>query len=156
MIRKKNNRHTATREEILEAIRTEPLQAGRWITYKPQGGVGEGDDERCPVCVVGAVLRQVGYEDHYIEAEALVSTSAGPVVPDYDENAPTTAERPNVSTLLKRGLYLNALSLKFEMLTTGHVNFGVPKNSAIRTKLAEFVKKNFPKRISWAKCGKYR
>jgi hypothetical protein len=39
---------TITREQVLEAIRTEPLQAGQWSTKNTID---------CPVCVVGGVLR---------------------------------------------------------------------------------------------------
>lgn len=49
-----------TKEQIIEAIKTEPLVPGRWVQSLDDGN-------ECGVCAVGAVLRRAGYKNIEID-----------------------------------------------------------------------------------------
>lgn len=126
-----------TRAEILKAIRVEPLKPGSWVhpiekvINKETGETKEIYSKKCEVCAVGAVLRQKGVASRNIGKRAGGFLAWEAVSTDGDEKE-----------ALKEENYLLALSVKFEKLAE---RFGTGKRT--RNKLAEFVKKNFPKVI---------
>lgn len=132
-----------TRKEILKAIRTENLRAGSPIELRWDArGLDLIEDEKCKVCAVGAVFRQIGIKSTNIEScfrsVVMLTTS-------------NASEDGNQAQELRLKNYLAALSIKFEKLAT---SYGCGKKT--RTKLAEFVKVNFPEEIrvripAWAK-----
>lgn len=124
-----------TRKQILQAIRTEPLKAGNWIHSK-----GDTDpylnivDKTCKVCAVGAVLRTAGVPDIQIRSYGFgINNSDRAISHKGDEKLE-----------LEYKNYLAALSIKFEKLAR---KLGAGKRT--RDQLANFVKKNFPKTITF-------
>ncbi len=112
-----------TKEQVLEAIYQEPLKRqDLWIdkTYEAEG--------RCPVCVVGGVLRRGGVEDKEISKEAVRACGGELIVTGTP------------SLLLDDGKYLNALSCLFEQQ---HRDDPLV-NQEDREELASFVKEYFP------------
>lgn len=129
-----------TRKQILQAIRTESLKAGAWIHEKnvfneDLGYNIEVADDNCKVCAVGAVLRQAGVDSDEIRymGDSLLNLTLTALNADGDEEAE-----------LENKNYLGALSVKFEKLAK---TYGAGKRT--REKLAVFVKKNFPKTITF-------
>lgn len=124
------------RTDILKAIRTEPLKAGAWIHEDWNSENPEIIHKGCKVCAVGAVFRQKGIKDEEIDSRASEYLMGG-------FNMPTPNEEGDEEAALKDKHYLSALSIKFEKLARrlGH-------GKRTRAKLAEFVKKNFPKQFN--------
>lgn len=126
------------RSEILRAIRQEPLQYGNWIHDKngEQNPFEQKEyDKTCKVCAVGAVLRQKGVKDEEINKRANEFLMCSFM--------PAPNEDGDEIEALKEKHYLSALSIKFEKLARrlGH-------GKRTRTRLAEFVKANFPKQFN--------
>jgi len=134
-----------TKQDVLKAIKTEKLKNGRWITEKTvfvKNSMGDEVresilDNTCAVCAVGAVLRQKGVPNQYIQTRAddfffYSYEPAGEVGKDGDE-----------LQALKNKNYLSALSIKFEKLANRLGN-----GQRTRTQLTKFVKDNFPKQFN--------
>lgn len=124
-----------TRRETLHAIRTEPLKAGKWASNE------EGNEGKCSVCAVGAVLRKAGLDDACINQFGnrmiinFKNVTALSVYSKKDENE-------KIEEHLDNDRFLQALSLKFECQAK---RTGAGKRT--RTILADFIKANFPKKI---------
>ena len=107
-------KHTLTRDEVIHAIRTEPLLvAGYWVN--PNGYAANLEaaiDRGCSFCAVGAVLRSVVDKNMSIERfghEAYrVARFVDLVLGEFDkrEDAPHQA--------LRKGNYMGALNFFFE------------------------------------------
>jgi hypothetical protein len=95
-----------TKEQIIEAIRTEPLAPGYWVTGPDGGPPDVGATEHCAVCAVGALLR--GCTD-------LRPREAQDLAYDITSGGPITGGNPE--HLLSTGRPLNALSCLFEAST---------------------------------------
>jgi len=129
-----------TRREILKAIRTEKLNNGSFLTARRDSYNNFWvEDSLCKVCALGAVLRQKGISSHMINRAGGEVRSFGEASSDGDE-----------FLMLRKRLYLNALSIKFEKLAIEH---GVDKKT--KTKLAGFVKRHFPKTINMKELNRY-
>lgn len=88
-----------TRDDVLKAIREEPLIATDWIGWRtPENG-------GCPVCAVGAVLRHKGLDDLEIPYTAYTVTKGKFIA---SESIPAALAAKN---------YLGALSIKWERMT---------------------------------------
>jgi hypothetical protein len=122
-----------TKQEILDAIKSENLIGGHGPIsgiYNPQTGAYYYDDA-CPVCAVGAVLRQTGVESNNISyAFHMVVKNE-----DADVNA-------SVEYALSKRNWMAAMSIKFEQLYYKEAD-----KTVVRKKLATFVKKNLPSRV---------
>jgi hypothetical protein len=119
---------------ILKAIKVEPLKGGSWLYER------DTSNPNCPVCAVGATLRQIGFDNDQI-------TDFGSAMVDYghccnSDSFDTFAAATELKEHLKARNYLHALSMKFEYL---YSRLGGGKRT--RKTLTKFVKENFPKRI---------
>jgi len=130
------------RRTILQAIRFEPLKAGRWV----EGGYSDDmntwvplDDPNCSVCAVGACLRRAGLNNQQIDDFGDRMIEYGSV--SYDDNDDLTL-RHRIEEALESKEYLHALSVKFESQAE-------KTGSGQRTRkiLRQFVLDNFPTRI---------
>jgi len=135
-----------SKRTVIKALTKEPLKAGNWVTIpRDEDGVriNNYNSVSCPVCAVGAVLRNSG-----IKTNSGIDI-AGHNLTDYG----AVADLEEVDDELSKGNYLNALSCKFEGLCDERANrLGVSTSSdlhpnslrPIRKQLIEFVKENFP------------
>jgi hypothetical protein len=132
-----------TKQQIIEAIRTEPLSPGFWI---------QGDDAACAVCAVGGVLRAAGCGPEKIRAIGSELVGVGCVPREED---PYLARR-----LVSEGQYLAALSCVFEGLAIEHLDLEwcedvldrtleqrARAGDAAREPLIAFVEETFPDSI---------
>lgn len=123
-----------TRKEILNAIRTENL-----------GQKGFIDDDfpfakNCKVCAVGALLRKKKVHDVKIERTAASLIELEQQASSGNGFTHSVASCGDEHMCLYNEFYLSALSIKFEKLAS---SYGCGK--VTRSKLAKFVKDNFPK-----------
>jgi hypothetical protein len=133
------------RKVILDAIKNEPLDAFEFVKMVSGNFDDLGNytpshistDKNCPVCAVGAVLRNSGLDNLKISAFGNKMSDCGSV----REESRLDAKRA-IEEFLEKGKYLHALSVKFErqadMTGTG---------KKTRSILSAFVKKHFPKEI---------
>lgn len=132
-----------TRKQVLEAINNEPLRGGNFVHLNWTSVEGV-----CPVCAVGAVLRNVGYPDTEI-------TSIAARITKFNSRSPlkglpvTNSDHvylSNTNVLIRKMLnkkrYLNALSIKFEELYEAYGGF--ESESIVVDKLSNWVKRNIP------------
>lgn len=130
-----------TREQILEAIKTEPLTSGYWVQYRndEDGIYGINLDPNCPVCAIGGVLRKSGLSNEEIDHFGNKMGNYGPIsARDFRLEREVVEMTTN---FLKKKQYLHALSLKFEHLAEQGIG------SITRKKLAKFVRDNFPAKV---------
>jgi hypothetical protein len=135
-----------TREQIIEAIQTEPLKPGRWI---------DGTTSTCPVCAVGGVLRRAGVHPLRIPGTASRLCGVQPATAGAGEGALDRAR-----ALLRDGYPVNALSVAFEGLAQEHLNENaadpfdpasaedLAAGDAAREPLIAFVRETFPDSIT--------
>ncbi len=126
-----------TKENIIEALKTEPLRRGDFFHNFLDYQNNPSDLETCPVCAVGAVLRQ---------CLAVTSSIAGHSVTKgnalLDPNSKLKL-RNVVRRELENKNYLGALSIYFEGQNYSD-SFVTPNE---KRNLIRFVQRNFPKRI---------
>lgn len=119
-----------TKEEIIEAIETEPLRAGSWFYDYDH----TTNFETCSVCAVGAVLRRAGLKERDeldIDLEVCNDEYFGLY---------------KLKDALSCGNFMGALSIKFEDLSEQ-----VESMDEVREKLIKFVKENFPDEVELVK-----
>lgn len=93
------------KEDVLEAIETEPLQFSSWISHYNRW------DHDCSVCAIGAILRGTGIQNDNIEKRAVrLTTSHGAIDP---RDISSTNELPTS--------WQNAISFVWESLRGDHV-----------------------------------
>lgn len=127
-----------TKAQVIQALKEEPiLKAGDWIHAEVNAGLPRYHD-KCPVCAVGAVMRQAGVEAFDIRRSSLNATDGrGYDTSDVDES-------------LRDGYYLGALSAFFEMLCAQEADYlgvslyDIPNFNQYRSDCIEFVQTNFP------------
>jgi hypothetical protein len=61
--------HTVTKKQIIKALCTEPLKAGKFFDLDPEANLGLSDNNSCAVCAVGAVLRATARK-HFSNSDA--------------------------------------------------------------------------------------
>ena len=136
---------TIKRGVVIKAIRKEHLQTTVWIDIDAGVGVLE-----CPVCAVGAVLRKVSFVKALVDdnkgrwANQIIGRS---LLTNCNVNADEIASSSStkqINSLLKRGLYLQALSGRFETW----FNDKLP-TAKRRERLVEWVKHNFPREFEF-------
>lgn len=88
-----------TRDQVIEALMSEPLTFGAWVRPNLKSGSSSG----CAVCAVGAVLRSAGLSDEEIHSDALGYTDG-------------LAAFGNWENEIKVGNYLGALTCFFESM----------------------------------------
>lgn len=144
-----------TKEKVIEAIITEPLAPNRFV-QESEGS--PSNTEPCAVCAVGAVLRSCGWRDRSMwdidhVAERIIGVSNASFLGNQDE----VEELVTVKDYLDEGLYLPALSVKFESLCSRllgdfmniYVNgkyqtLDADQGMQVRCALAAFVNESFP------------
>lgn len=130
-----------TKREVLKAIRTEPLKPGFWMHADKRYF------KNCSVCAVGAVLR------NRIEVKSVYPTMLVDVfnrkvcniMDSESSNYTVSLGVGELDNILNQGLYLTALSNKFEALAEKYKTM-----RTVRKHLEIFVKKNFPKEFEVA------
>jgi hypothetical protein len=124
-----------SKAEIIQALRTEPVRPGNWITIEDDDGpliataADTIDDPRCTVCAVGGVFRRILAPHNTIERVRKHLQGLhriGFVMGGH-----------RVQKELDEGNYLNALSCFYE-------------ESADIEKTIEFVERRFPDTITIA------
>lgn len=129
-----------TKEQVIEALETETLQAGTFFNVETDyDKTTVKDYETCAVCAVGAVLRKcLGPEVVYdIEREVGLGeeVTRGKFM-DF-----------NTNELLLEGNYLGALSCEFEKLIeeddSEPFNYGIPSERVVDD-MIKWVKTTFP------------
>lgn len=132
---------TIKRGTVIKALRTEHLISGQWFN----DGFSESTME-CPVCAVGAVLREASFvSTSKIESPTEMSACVYRSIASYPrnvENFSSDATVKDINLMLKRGQYLLALSGRYESWFDGKI-----MTTKRRERLVEWVKKNFPKEI---------
>lgn len=126
-----------TKAQVIKAIETEPLLKGGEFFAVDKNNLFDALIDECPVCVVGAVLRQTGVVN--TKTPFYTARDAAEMATKYQysiDDLETPAE------LIKDKNYLGALSVKFEKLT---VAGDKPVTPARRRTLVAFVEKYFPK-----------
>lgn len=121
MSKKRPKPKYASREEVITALVTEPLQSGSFY-----------DDDNCKVCAVGAVLR-AHYKDSRITGRALELVG---------DNYSVAGD---INAALAQKKYLGALSVFFEQQQNGGSYGAVTAEE--RMELVQFVMKHFPKKV---------
>jgi hypothetical protein len=124
-----------SQETIIEALKTEPLKPGNWVAsqWNESGGASfvPATSPTCDVCAVGAVLRHAKWDNQRIFDAA----------PDLVGSCFASDDDYELALAAKN--YLGALSAYFESICP---DTGATKGT--RTRLVNFVKKNFPKTIT--------
>lgn len=126
-----------TKQEILKAIKTEPLRAGHFIGASDEFGYEKLNSKKgksCTVCAVGAVLRNKIKDVTIQDFNSICANS----VEYWTEFSGMEAQY-----LIEKKDYLSALSVEFETLSNKFKT-----KAAIRKKLIKFVQDNFPKTIN--------
>lgn len=131
---------TISKQQIIKALTTEPLEAGSFFQYESGCNDKGVTLKNCQVCAVGAVLRSSGVVDMRSGLQRL-SQRAKTLCRDLFiwEASTYSSSRGAINAELRGGNYLGALSMYFENMaeTTG----------IKRDRLVAFVQKNFPSRI---------
>lgn len=128
-----------TKTAMIKAVQTQPLWPGHWVS-------SYGMPDTCTVCVVGAILRYVG-----IKGRESIHKNARLHVEDLgeftsDSNDPELDDE-TINDLLKRDLYLNAISVYFEGMETHDIDGNEGSAEWLRTSridLVSFIKYNVP------------
>jgi hypothetical protein len=129
-----------SRDQIIKAINTEPLQPGNWVHREDLAVIGD-----CGVCAVGGVLRSLGLSNDMISDKVTSVLNRATV---YDESDREGSEG-DIRRTLKAKDYLGALSMKFEFISRRHYGEVLKGKTLarVRKELVAFVKKNFPSRV---------
>jgi hypothetical protein len=138
------------RADIIAALLTEPdLYPGLWVAWAPAHRfvtaiTAPPKDTPCQVCAVGAVMRRVlpqGATLYDVEAAASNCTWDG-----------STSQNGDVDTEIRRGRWMNALSIFFES-TLGNDTDALgaaaraERVEAARKATVKFVESRFPETI---------
>ena len=151
----KMNYVKVSKEQVIEAIKTESLRSGNWIDY--QFHPSKQKDVVCHVCAVGAVFRSClskkDEEENPYEICDFINSEVEKEKSDLDvfgncwysstEECLLTAKKE----LKKNKAYLRTLSHVFEslcMMRNAHSRHQIYR---IKKILIEFVEENFPKYI---------
>lgn len=143
-----------SKEQVIEAIKTESLRSGNWIDY--EFDPVKQEDVVCHVCAVGAVFRSClskNEEKNSYEICDFISSEVEKEKSDLDpsgnfwysstEECLLTAKKE----LKKNKAYLKTLSHVFESLCMMRDVHSRHQIYRIKKILIEFVEENFPKYI---------
>jgi hypothetical protein len=133
-----------SKKKIIEALRTEPLTGGMWMSLIDDGQlwtettVGEARG-KCTVCAVGAILREVVAQNATVKEfnDACIFASDH-VMSIYDSTIEETLKAKN---------YMGALSIYFEEMAERSPD-GFSITNRQRPALIRFVEKNFPSYVT--------
>ena len=131
-----------TKAQVIQALKKEPLlKANEWAhPVRDNCGFIAYFRPDCPVCAVGAVLRQVvKLKNDEIALEANRITRSAPI---------TSGE--SIDRLLDQGFYLNALSCYFEDAVNrvyGRDYEDRKDHNDVRWETIAFVEKSFPEGV---------
>ena len=134
-----------TKEQILDAIMTEPLKPGSWFSVYS----GTADPQLCPVCAVGAVLRKacnvIPFDNgHY-------TTPSGDIRHVMDDviNWDYPCTYVNTEGFLPDTPWMNKLSAVFEDMCYEVEDEPDQKLAmeAVRLELCDYVREEFPENI---------
>lgn len=119
-----------TRDDVLKAIKEEPLIARYWVQPRQQGP--------CAVCAVGAVLRNAGLTDTQINLAAATVTQH--MFASDDGSIPAELSTRN---------YMGALSMQWERLVDAAVpslwmDIDAHHLEKLKPKLVQWVLENLP------------
>lgn len=121
--------HTISKRKIILALMKEPLTRNNFFE--------ERDNPKCKVCAVGAVLRAVNVEQYEMFGHR--------VTKGRNASVPKPHLSKVIGELLKDKNYLGALSMYHETKSADKTVLGVKH----RMKLANFVLKNFPSKLTF-------
>lgn len=118
-----------TREQVIEAIKTETLKRGKWVALIFDiTGTRTDNNPNCSVCAVGAVLRHKGFDNIRIDRLAPEVCFSG----EFTRNASSINAK-------RQKDWLGLLSIKFENLCAEYKS-----QLLIKKKLISYVKQHFP------------
>lgn len=141
-----------TKEQVIKALKTEPLKAGNWITLGRSGPDGEWieyDDSSCPVCAVGAVLRNTLDEKKYRITDAAWYIFDGgqggdPTLRVHSDNESDLLASLNGPHIVRLSQYFEGL---WSLARKRGRNWDLSRHQIyrIRKKMIAFVESTFPK-----------
>ena len=127
------NKISITREQVIEAIKKEPLKAGRFFHTSTSNS-----SKTCKVCAVGAVLRETIPNSNSDMANEFIGNYEFVSIFSWDGSDDILKGLPSMPP--EEGSWLNWLSLAFETLMDKYQN----DLSVVRPYLIEFVEDTFP------------
>jgi len=130
---------TLTRQNIIRALKTEPLQRRAW--FHASQCADTSVLKECPVCAVGAVMRKCL---NIMNSNKAIELTQGVACYTSEIKADGITKTEYIQGLLENKNYLGALSVLFESQSKAE-NSRVTANN--RKELIAFVKNNFPKTI---------
>lgn len=138
-----------TKEQVIKALKTEPLKAGNWITLGRSGPDGEWieyDDSSCPVCAVGAVLRNTLDEKKYRITDAAWYIFTGQNTIGQGDTELELLESLTGPHIVRLSQYFEGL---WSLARKRGRNWDLSRHQIyrIRKKMIAFVEKNFPESI---------